>query len=158
MRQQGVDYVSTACLQTGAAFPFLIFAVHFLGVSSIGGAINVLATASICVASRMTLLKLPLFVWTDHYRLFACGFPPVLAGAVTMLLTDKFFGTLFSAAGGGDPVMFQHIFWFFGHPGVILILPAFGVVSAIIPTFCRKPCLGTTLWFMQLLQSHFCLL
>ena len=132
-------------LQTGAAFPFLIFAVHFLGASSIGGAINVLATVFNMRAPGMTLLKLPLFVWTwiiTGFLLIASL--PVLAGAVTMLLTDKYFGTsFFSAAGGGDPVMFQHIFWFFGHPEVyILILPAFGVVSAIIPTFARKPLFG----------------
>jgi len=132
-------------LQTGDAFPFLIFAVHLLGISSVMGAINVVATIMNMRAPGMTLMKMPLFVWTwfiTAYLLIAVM--PVFAGAVTMLLTDKFFGTsFFNAAGGGDPVMFQHIFWFFGHPEVyIMILPAFGVVSAIIPTFARKPLFG----------------
>ncbi|MFA7388106.1 MAG: cbb3-type cytochrome c oxidase subunit I, partial [Thiohalobacteraceae bacterium] len=96
-------------------------------------------------APGMTLMKMPLFVWTwliTAYLLIAVM--PVLAGAVTMLLTDKFFGTaFFTAAAGGDPVMYQHIFWFFGHPEVyIMILPAFGIVSQIIPTFARKPLFG----------------
>jgi cytochrome c oxidase subunit 1 len=132
-------------LQTGDAFPFLIFAVHMLGISSIMGAINIIVTIMNMRAPGMTLLKLPLFVWTwliTAYLLILAM--PVLAGAVTMLLTDKFFGTsFFQAAGGGDPVMFQHIFWFFGHPEVyIMILPAFGVVSQIIPTFARKRLFG----------------
>ena len=132
-------------LQTGDAFPFLIFAVHLLGISSIMGAINIIVTIMNMRAPGMTLLKLPLFVWTwliTAYLLILAM--PVLAGAVTMLLTDKFFDTsFFLAAGGGDPVMFQHIFWFFGHPEVyIMILPAFGVVSQIIPTFARKRLFG----------------
>ncbi|MGH8528542.1 MAG: cytochrome c oxidase subunit I [Nevskiales bacterium] len=132
-------------LQTGDAFPFLIFAVHILGISSITGAINVVVTILNMRAPGMTLLKMPLFVWTwliTAYLLLAVM--PVLAGAVTMLLTDRYFGTsFFNAAGGGDPVMFQHIFWFFGHPEVyILILPAFGIVSTIIPTFARKALFG----------------
>src|SRR5690348_9443125 len=132
-------------LQTGTAFPFVIFAVHMMGISSVMGAINVIATILNLRAPKMTLLKMPLFVWTwliTAYLLIAVM--PVLAGAVTMLLTDKYFGTsFFSAAGGGDPVMFQHIFWFFGHPEVyIMILPAFGIVSEIIPTFSRKPLFG----------------
>ncbi len=132
-------------LQTGDAFPFLIFSVHLMGLSSIMGAINVIVTIINMRAPDMTLLKMPMFVWTwliTAYLLLAVM--PVLAGAVTMLLTDQFFGTsFFLAAGGGDPVMFQHIFWFFGHPEVyIMILPAFGVVSEIIPTFARKPLFG----------------
>ena len=132
-------------LQTGDAFPFLIFAVHFLGISSIMGAINIIATVFNMRAPGMTFMKLPLFVWTWIITAFLLiASLPVLAGAVTMLLTDKFFGTsFFSAAGGGDPVLFQHVFWFFGHPEVyILILPAFGIVSQIIPTFARKPLFG----------------
>jgi cytochrome c oxidase subunit I len=132
-------------LQTGNAFPFLIFSVHLMGLSSIMGAINIIVTIMNMRAPGMTLLKMPLFVWTwliTAYLLILVM--PVLAGAVTMLLTDKYFGTaFFTAAGGGDPVMFQHIFWFFGHPEVyIMILPAFGIVSEIIPTFARKPLFG----------------
>ena len=132
-------------LQTGNAFPFLIFAIHFMGLSSIMGAINVVATILNMRAPGMTLMKMPLFVWTWLITAFLLiAVMPVLAGGVTMLLTDKYYGTsFFNAAGGGDPVMFQHIFWFFGHPEVyILILPSFGVVSSIIPTFSRKPLFG----------------
>jgi cytochrome c oxidase subunit 1 len=131
--------------QTGIALPFLIFAVHMMGISSIMGAINIVVTILNMRAPGMTLLKMPLFVWTwliTAYLLVAVM--PVLAGGVTMLLTDQYFGTtFFNAAGGGDPVMFQHIFWFFGHPEVyIMILPAFGIISEIIPTFSRKPLFG----------------
>ncbi len=132
-------------LQTGNAFPMLIFAVHLMGASSIMGAINVIVTIMNMRAPGMSLLKMPMFVWSwliTAYLLIAVM--PVLAGAVTMLLTDHYFGTtFFEAAGGGDPVMFQHIFWFFGHPEVyIMILPAFGIVSEIIPTFSRKALFG----------------
>lgn len=132
-------------LQTGDALPFVILSIHFMGLSSIMGAINVIATVLNMRAPGMTLMKMPLFVWTwliTAYLLIAVM--PVLAGGVTMLLTDKFFETsFFNAAGGGDPVLFQHIFWFFGHPEVyILILPSFGVVSSIVPTFSRKPLFG----------------
>ena len=132
-------------LQAGDSFPLTIFAIHMMGASSIMGAINVIVTIMNMRAPGMTLLKLPLFCWTwliTAYLLIAVM--PVLAGAVTMLLTDHYFGTsFFNPAGGGDPVMFQHIFWFFGHPEVyILILPAFGIVSEIIPTFSRKPLFG----------------
>ena len=132
-------------LQGGDHFPFMIFAIHMMGISSVMGAINIIVTIVNMRAPGMTLLKMPLFVWTWFITAFLLvAAMPVLAGAVTMLLTDKYFATsFFSAAGGGDPVMYQHIFWFFGHPEVyIMILPAFGIVSQIIPTFCRKPLFG----------------
>ena len=124
---------------------FFIFGVHMMGASSIMGSINIIATILNMRAPGMTLMKMPLFVWTwliTAYLLLAVM--PVLAGVVTMMLFDVHFHTsFFNAAGGGDPVMFQHMFWFFGHPEVyIMILPAFGVVSQIIPTFARKPLFG----------------
>jgi cytochrome c oxidase subunit 1 len=124
---------------------FFIFAIHMLGFSSIMGSINIIATVLNMRAPGMTLMKMPLFVWTWFITAFLLiAVMPVLAGAVTMMLTDRNFGTsFFSAAGGGDPVLFQHVFWFFGHPEVyIMILPAFGVVSEIIPTFARKKLFG----------------
>ncbi|HET8597044.1 MAG TPA: cytochrome c oxidase subunit I [Castellaniella sp.] len=132
-------------LQMGPGMDFAIFAVHVLGASSIMGAINIIVTILNMRAPGMTLMKMPLFCWSwlvTAYLLLAVM--PVLAAAVTMLLTDRHFGThFFNAAGGGDPVLYQHIFWFFGHPEVyIMILPAFGIVSQIIPTFARKRLFG----------------
>ena len=132
-------------IQMGMGMDMAIFAVHIMGISSIMGAINIVVTILNMRAPGMTMMKMPLFCWTwliTAYLLIAVM--PVLAGAVTMLLTDRHFGTsFFNAAGGGDPVLYQHIFWFFGHPEVyIMILPAFGIVSQIIPTFARKPLFG----------------
>lgn len=124
---------------------YMIFAVHLMGASSIMGAINVIATIFNLRAPGMTLMKMPIFVWTWLITAFLLiAVMPVLAGAVTMILTDKYFHTaFFDAAGGGDPILFQHVFWFFGHPEVyILILPAFGVISEILPTFARKRIFG----------------
>jgi len=126
---------------------FFIFGVHIMGASSIMGSINIIATILNLRAPGMTMMRMPLFVWTWLITAFLLiAVMPVLAGVVTMMLMDIHFGTsFFNAAGGGDPVLFQHVFWFFGHPEVyIMILPAFGVVSQIIPTFSRKPLFGYT--------------